>query len=82
VTANEQHSSTNNYQSVDCNSYVSEPQGLQRRRGGVYALSPLGCLVGVVGRSNAESSSARRMNCIGVSGEPFVEGDEPIDLVL
>jgi len=65
-----------------CRLHVSRPQGLQRRRGGVCALSPLGCLVGVAGRSNAESSSARRINCIGVSGEPFVEGDEPIDLVL
>jgi len=62
------------------NSYIiSKPQGLQRRRGGVYELLPLGCFVGVAGRSSAESGSARRMNCIG---EPFVEGDDPIDLGL
>lgn len=82
MTANDESSRAVRPRCVDYNSYVSRPQGLQRRRGGVCALSPLGCLVGVAGRSNAESSSARRMNCIGVSGEPFVEGDEPIDLVL
>jgi len=39
----------------------------------------LGCFVGVTGRSNVASGSARRMNCSGVSGEPFAEGDDAID---
>lgn len=42
----------------------------------------LGCFVGVTGRSNDASGSARRMNWSGVSGEPFVEGDDAIDLGL
>lgn len=30
----------------------------------------------MAGRSNEMSGSARRMNCIGVSGDPLVEGDD------
>lgn len=58
--------------------YIFKPQGLQRRRGDCELL-PLDGFVGVTGRSSAESGSARRMNCSGVNGEPFVEGDDPID---
>ncbi len=45
-------------------------------------LVALDCFVGVIGRSSAASGSARRINCSGVSGEPFVEGDDTIDLGL
>lgn len=32
-----------------------------------------------MGRSPMESGSARLMNCKGVNGEPFVEGEDRID---
>jgi len=33
-------------------------------------------LEGVTGRSNERSESAFRMNCNGVNGDPFVEGED------
>jgi hypothetical protein len=36
----------------------------------------VGGLEGVSGRMKEVSGSARRINCNGVNGEPFVEGDD------
>jgi hypothetical protein len=54
--------------------------GLQiEAREGVCAFDTLlrsGVLEGEAGRRRERSTSARRMNCKGVSGEPLVEGED------
>jgi len=54
--------------------------GLQiEAREGVFAFETLlrsGVLEGEAGRRRERSTSARRINCKGVSGEPLVEGED------
>jgi len=48
-------------------------------REGVFAFGTLlrsGVLEGVAGRKRDRSTSARRINCKGVSGEPLVDGED------
>jgi len=58
----------------------SQFHGLQiAAREGVFAFEALlrsGVLEGVAGRRRDKSTSARRMNCKGVRGEPLVEGED------